>query len=366
MTPRVLFVLKYREQPYGDAGWGDSPASGAAPLSSGLYNSARFVCEMLQDAGVEADLVHVVDNNAIHREVVRFEATLVIVEAFWVVPEKFDELARACPGVQFVVRNHSEAPFLASEGIGFDWTLKYADRDNVAISCNAPRMLEETRFLVSAKRSDLSPGQITRRVPFLQNYYPLRDVTPFRPQRQRDVVDVGCFGAVRPLKNHMLQAIAAIKFAERIGKDLRFHVNAGRVEMNGAPILANLRQLFAHYDRHELVEEPWAPHEAFRRVVAGMDLVSQVSFSETFNIVAADAVSANVPVVSSPEIAWTSTASQADPTSSDEIAERMHDAYRIKAAAPGHNPNIGGLRAYNRESRAGWLDYVYQPRNECA
>lgn len=356
MQRRVLFVLKHREQPYDGAGWGDAAAPGA-PLSSGLFNSARFVCEMLQDAGVEAEIVHVVDNNAIHREVVAFGATDVVIEAFWVVPEKFDELARACPGVRFIVRNHSEAPFLASEGIGFDWSLKYAERPNVAISCNAPRMLEETRFLIGTKHPDWSATQVAAKAPFLQNYYPLRDELPVRPLRDKPVVDVGCFGAVRPLKNHIVQAIAAIKFAERLGKALRFHVNAGRVEMNGSPILANLRQLFAHYDRHELVEQPWAPHGEFRRVVASMDLVAQCSFSETFNIVAADAVAANVPVVTSAEIAWTSPACQADPTSSAEIADRMLHAFRIKAAVPTHNPNLPGLKAYNRQSRAGWLEH---------
>ncbi len=354
---RVLFVLKHRETPYGEGGWGDG-APGGPPLSSGLFNSARFVCEMLQDAGVAAHLVHVADNNAIHREIVAFRADVVVIEAFWVVPDKFDELARACPNVRFVVRNHSEAPFLANEGIGFDWTLAYTERPNVSISCNAPRMLEETRFLVSTKHPTWSWDEVCARVPLLMNYYPLPAEIPLRPARERDTLEIGCFGAIRPLKNHIAQAIAAMKVAERLGKRLRFHVNAGRVEGGAAAILANLRKLFAHFDRHELVEQPWAPHDAFKRLVTGMDLVAQCSFSETFCIVAADAAAANVPIVVSSEVPWASPAHHADPTSSDDIADRMIDALRIKAAAPTHNPNLPGLRAYDAASRKGWLAFL--------
>ena len=183
--------------------------------------------------------MHVGDNNDIHRKVVRFGATRVVIEAFWVVPEKFDELAQACPGVHFIVRIHSETRFLAGEGIGFDWTLRYVDRANVAMSCNAPRMLGETRFLVRTKRPNWSERQVEAKMPFLQNYYPLRDTLPLRPQRgEEGVVNVGCFGAVRPLKNHTEQAIAAIKFVSMIGKPLRLYINGGRIEMGGAPILS--------------------------------------------------------------------------------------------------------------------------------
>src|ERR1700758_2199491 len=105
--PKTLFVLKYRETgegPY-STNWGDGNGKF---LSSGLYNSARMVVEMLEDHGYEAKLVHVPDNNAIHREIVAFGADHVIIEAFWVVPQKFEELARVCPNVKFTIRNHSE------------------------------------------------------------------------------------------------------------------------------------------------------------------------------------------------------------------------------------------------------------------
>lgn len=356
-APRVLFVLKYREQP-GDsysAGWGDY---NGRPLHSGLFNSARMVCEMLEANGVISKLVHVTDNNAIHREIVAFGATIVIIEAYWVVPEKFDVLRKACPGVKFVVRNHSEVPFLANEGMAFDWSMRYAETPDVSISCNAPRMLNEMRFLVGANNPDLLDCDIAAKVPYLPNYYP-HDLpsSPHRPRHDGEL-HVGCFGAIRPLKNHIEQAIAALKVAEYSGRRLSFYVNAGRVEMNGSPILKNLREMFARLPGHSLVEVPWRTHTDFRALVATMDLVTQCSFSETFCIVAADAVSQGVPTVTSKEVAWSSGFAQADPTSSDDIARAMRRLLWAKRRMCAVNPSLSGLRRYSARSRDIWLRYI--------
>ena len=48
-------------------------------------------------------------------------------------------------------------------------------------------------------------------------------------------------------------------------------------------------------------------------LVAGMDVVSQISFAETFCIVAADAASQGVPLVTSDEVPWGSPLFRANP-----------------------------------------------------
>jgi hypothetical protein len=344
--PRTLFVLKYRDSDYGQpycysSSWGDSDTK--KPLSSGLFNSARMVVEMLEAQGVPVKLVHVQDNSTIHRELVNFKADVVIIEAFWVVPEKFDELFSVCPDVKFVIRNHSETPFLANEGIAFDWILKYVTKPNVIMSANAPRMYEETLHLVQHAHPEWTPEQVRAKVAYLPNYYPTENATSTPgPDNcfDTDYLNIGCFGAIRPLKNHMLQAIASLKLAARLGKKLRFHINGGRIEMQGDQILKNLRNLFKHYPQHELVEHPWMPHEAFRALIRTMDVVTQVSFSETFNIVAADAVSQGVPTVTSPEVPWGSRLFEADPTDSSDIASTMARALCVKRRFPKVNLSL--------------------------
>lgn len=64
--------------------------------------------------------------------------------------------------------------------------------------------------------------------------------------------------------------------------------------MGGPPILVNLRAILAQLPGHELVEQASMDYGTFERLVASMDVVAQASFRETFNIVAADAVSVKV------------------------------------------------------------------------
>jgi hypothetical protein len=363
--PRVLFVLKLREDTYGgvekeNGNWGDGGEDARRPLSSGLFNSARLVVSMLEEHGVPTKLVHVIDNNYIHREIVKFNADVVIIEAFWVVPEKFDELYKVCPHVKFIIRNHSETPFLSNEGIAFDWMLRYVQKPNVFMSANAPRMLEEQRFLVGLENPRWTEDMVRMKTPYLPNYYPTKDcpTTGSELSTDSEFIDIGCFGAVRPLKNTLEQAIGAMKFARRLNKRLRFHINGGRIEMGGQPILKNLSQLFEHFPQYELINHPWMDHTEFRALVASMDIVTQVSFSETFNIVAADAVTQNVLTVTSTEVPWSARILQANPTSSSDIAEAMFRAWELRRSNPTFNPSILGLSHYNKESEKAWLGYL--------
>ena len=353
MQPRVLFCLKWREQPYG-CGYGWGGENGGLPLSSGLYNSARLVAEMLRAAGYAADVVHVVDGNAIHCEIVKFDADIVVIEAFWCPPYKFDDLHRACPNVQFIVRNHSETAFLAGEGSAFGWSYEYLTKPNVVLAPNSVRMLADTRTLMRAAHPEWTRRELERRVFLLPNFYDMSQ--PANPRKGDDgYLDVGCFGAIRPLKNVLTQAVAAIHLARKIGRPLHFNINGGRVEMTGAPILKNLQAIFDNTPDAELWTHAWLPYDDFRGLIAKMDLVTQATLSETFCIVAADAVSQGVPAVMSAEIPWSSDESRADPTRSESIAKSMLAAWRRGAPAYG---DIMGLRAYNATSRRIWLDYL--------
>ncbi len=197
-----------------------------------------------------------------------------------------------------------------------------------------------------------------RRVISLPNYYPLTKRICKRIDYKKPTVDIGCFGAVRPLKNHLMQALAAVEFADEIGKKLVFHTNSGRVEGMGQPMLKNLRELFQQLSRtgHQMIEHPWCPHEDFLMLCARMDIGMQVSFSETFNIVGADLTRVGVPVVTSTELPWASEMSAASPTDSVEIVEAMRDAYKW----PRINNwlNYWGLRRHTKSVRTEWLRHL--------
>lgn len=332
---RVLFVLKRRTQAYG--------GEYAGSLSSGLANSVRFVVDMLTAQGVEAEAVEVIDNNAIDREVTRYRPTHCIIEALWVVPEKFRVLKQLHPAVRWTVRLHSEWPFLAGEGIALEWLYGYA-REGVEVSTNSKRLGPDLDRILGLKTV------------YQPNYYPV-DFTICRLPRPDDtVLRIGCFGAIRPLKNHLTQAVAAMRFADELGKRLEFHVNAGRVEGKGEAHLRNLRALFAGSDRHRLVEHPWMSHEDFIDLARDMDIGMQVSFSETFNIVAADLVNSQIPMVVSDEITFgISPAYRAKATDTDDIVRKLHRAWK-DAARDTHFLSKLRLYFWGRRAVRAWLD----------
>jgi hypothetical protein len=355
---KIQFILKYRENAYTN----ESGYCSTGMLESGLFNSARFVVDMLNDHPnlFEAEIVHVEDNNGIDREVTRFRPDIVIIEAYWVVPEKFDVLTKLHPKVKWVVRNHSKSPFLANEGIAFDWSMRYTDYPNVYVSSNAEITNDEIAQLVYNHHDDWTLAQARDRCPFLPNYYPIdklkKERTDYKPHLEE--VHIGCFGAIRPLKNHVIQALGAIKFADRLGKKLVFHINATRLENEGSnQVLKNLRMIFNGIN-HELVEHEWMPHKKFLELVGTMDFGLQVSYTETFNIVTADQISQGVPVIVSDEVDWVDGLFYADPNSSTDIADKLFVA-NIYARAQGWVlRNHDNLRKYNKKTYDRWMHEI--------
>ena len=111
MNYRVLFLTKERIDGYG--------------YYVGLINSAKLTAECLNKMGIEAKALSIRDNNCIDKEVFKYRPTHCVIEALWVVPDKFKELIKLHPSVQWFVCIHSEIPFLANEGVAIDWIYRY-------------------------------------------------------------------------------------------------------------------------------------------------------------------------------------------------------------------------------------------------
>ena len=346
---KILFITKCRSSGYGEK-------SGLEKcMSSGLFNSANLVSEMLNSVGISSEVVQVVDNNCIDREVSRVKPTHVMIEALWVVPEKFEILQKLHPTVTWVIRLHSEIPFIANEGVAMDWIIKYAKYPNVKVAPNSVRMFDDVKEIIDAH---YGVGFHKDFMMFLPNYY--QNTTTFDSLEKtstKGVINVGCFGAIRPLKNQLTQAVAAIKYAKKFNKKLKFHINTGRIENNGNNVLKNIRELFENLDKadFELVEHVWLPREEFLSLCSMMDVGLQVSYSETFNIVSADMTTVGIPIVTSPEIKWSSFLFQADPNEVNDIVSKMRAA--ILLGRIGVFLNNSGLNKYNYKARNVWFYY---------
>lgn len=333
---RVLFILKYRQKEPKEP---ENSSEKYGYLNSGVWQSAKFLCDELNEKNIaEAKCVHAIDNDFIDKLVTDYKADIVIIEAFWVVPEKFEILTQLHPNVKWIIRNHSAMPFIASEGIIIDWSLRYVDYKNVYIACNEYRTYEQFRFLVNDKQ------KTDKKVLYLPNTYPTKN---FKKRiynkdnffHEEGIVNIGCFGSVRPLKNHLMQAQAAIQFSKSMGRYLKFHINSAHIEDGGNSALHNLIDLFNHTENCELVCHDWLEHNEFLDLCSKMDIGLQVSFTETFNIVAADLTSQDVPVIGSNEISWLYDDYKTNPNDSLDITRKMIKAVSLRKSYFNFNEN---------------------------
>lgn len=330
---RVLFICKKRVNGYG--------------VSLGLVNSANFVRNFLNYFGIASKVAMVHDANQVDKVVTEYAPTHIICEALWVTPNKFKELLslKRHQNRIWINRLHSQIPFIANEGMAFEWIKELQAvkslHSNFYISCNSMEFNNDINEIFNMNSI------------YLPNIYHPTEATDRIEHRPKPdgVIDVGCFGAIRPMKNHLMQAVAAIEFANRSGLHMHFHINAGRTEQHGDQALRNLRALFSATD-HVLVEHDWMIHAEFIKVVRTMDVGMQVSFSETFNIVAADFVHNNIPLVGSHEIEWLSPLFKADPNSSQDIVRVLDRAF---SSIMSHYLNRLGLWNHNRKAKSVWL-----------
>jgi glycosyltransferase involved in cell wall biosynthesis len=332
----ILFILKKNET-YG--------FKTMTKRSSGLWNSTRFIVESLLNRNIRAEIVEVIDNNCIDRVVTQARPKIVIIEALWVVPEKFDVLKRLHPNVSWYVHMHSGLAFLAQEGIATEWLKAYSHR-HIGIIANSLETYNAFRIFTNEDHLDL-----------LYNVYIPHGMTaPKRFDDQCNVIDVGCFGAVRPLKNQLIQALAAIDYAVENDFFLCFHINGTRKEVGGEPVYKNIKKLFDGLRFAELIEHPWYEPEDFHSLLRGMiDISLQVSLSETFNVVTADALTCGVPVVVSDQVSWTSKYSQADTDSILDITKKMAKALAKPCLT---KVNQGKLIDFSNDAQDMWASFV--------
>ena len=92
----VLFILKRREDYQAEL-------HSHIGLSTGLYNSASFVNDMLNDLGIDSELELAIDNNCIDSLVTKHRPDYCIIEALWVVPSKIKLLQSMYPNIKWII-----------------------------------------------------------------------------------------------------------------------------------------------------------------------------------------------------------------------------------------------------------------------
>lgn len=333
---KFLFIIKERS------------VYGTKTKAYGLFNSCQFICNKLKKHNIEANVVQVIDNNCIDKYVTQYSPTHCFIEALWAVPSKFEVLAKLHPNVKWIIRLHSMIPFLSSEGMAFEWLNDYINLRkkgiNISISCNNEKLYEDLKQLYDEG------------VSYTPNIYePEIPPTKQDVNKKDDTIDIGCFGALRVLKNHTQQALWAIEFANKIEKKLNFHVNISEHEQReSGPVLRNLRAIFKNTN-HTLIEHPWYDHSDFLQIVKKMDLGMQISFTETFNVTAADFVYCEIPIVVSKEIKFVHPNCSVNPTNEKQVDSAMKYAFYDRKIV---KENKELLDEHNRCAYNSWLKFI--------
>ena len=353
MKNEILFLLK-KSGIYG--------AESSGVSRSGLLNSANITANELEAHRVAHTKVTVViDGNSIDRELFLDRPNICVLEAIWATPEKIAELAKLHPKVKFIVRVHSEVPFLSNEGSAVGYLKQYYSIPNTFIAFNSKMTADDFKKLLGPRVLYL-PNVYTE-VPTVNRLTLTAQGIQYLAKVGRpanisgNIVHIGCFGAIRPMKNQLIQAMAAIHFADKHNLKLYFHINASRIEQKGESVLKNIRSLFEN-SKHELVEHGWLRRDEFLELVKSMNINMQVSLNESFNIVTADSLLGGVPVVASSSISWLPYVVQANTESTESIVNKLEQAVVFKRFFL--NLSRHHLQEYNEESLVVWRKTLKQ------
>jgi hypothetical protein len=274
------------------------------------------------------------------------------VEALWITGDKLKELLaiKRYKDIKWIIRVHSDIGFLAAETMATKYINDYLElnNDNLFVSMNNDSF-----------NASISEAMQTEFV-YLPNVITIDDSKIDTKKQLKNHIDVACFGSLRILKNQCYQALCAMEMATRLNKKLKFHitVDIGMSESNNRfPVLKNLEEIFKN-SNHELVKHTWLENDKFQLLIKEMDLGMQLSYTESFNIVTADFVNANVPIVVSEAIKWMPCISKTSTTNYEKTIKKMIKIYKWRKCWLLLKWQKINLKKYNELAKLEWYKFM--------
>ncbi len=344
---RILFILKERFY------------NNVHVKSYGLINSSLHIVHYLHAIGIETKVVTVIDANGIDKEVHDYKPDMVIIEALWVPGEKMKELIeiKRYKHIKWVVRIHSDAGFLSAE----TFALKYVN-DYIALKKHnltiAPNNKEFTEYLSNAIQYNFK---------YLPNIVKIKQHEDSCCERDNSsIIHIGCFGALRILKNQLFQALCAIKAADALDKKLFFHITVDahshgyedeqKTKLN--PVLKNLEELFKN-GPHVLVKHEWKENDDFQHLIRKMDLGLQLSYTESFNIVTADFINNDRMIIVGEAIDWMPCVFKTSTIDYDEATKKIINIYHRRHSDRLKRKMRNSLKEFNEKAKIIWYDFIF-------
>lgn len=283
----------------------------------GLNVSTMLMHLELVRRGFNSSYTGVIDDNDIDRVIYFLKPTHLILNAFWYRPEKIELLCNKYKEVKFFLRCHSKLNFLAMEGNGIKRLLEYISLSenykNVFVASNSYEMVKDVQQVFD-KHITWIPNLYFMHKPINYNLWTKNSKAPLK---------IGIFCAMRPFKNIITQAGAAVSIGEKLNVPVEIHIITGREEMGGHTVVNSLKQMFdgISKEKAKIIEYPWLCHNDFLELISKMHIGLQVTYTESFNIIAADFLSQNKPVMVSPSVAYLPNWIGLNPDNLENIAD---------------------------------------------
>lgn len=321
----------------------------------GLGVTALNTAKYLRAMGIYTDVWGVTDVAGLKAKLTEAETvprnmqqvTHVVISAPWLAAADLQDIAILNPHIVFACASHSNVAFLAADPNAFKLVRQYTHVErstpNFHLAGNSSRLATWVAGSYSVP---------CWTIPNL--YYLDGSVTPNREMYSGGTLRIGCFGAMRILKNILTAGAAALQIGNEMRVNVEFWVSAGRNE-GAQGTLQSLREMVDGLYSIQIVERPWQEWSQFVQTIGHMHLLVQPSFTETFNVVTADGIARGVPSVVSTAINWAPAAWKADSDDPSAIAavgqQLLHNP---KAPTDGLN----ALTAYNTAAFTEWQKFL--------
>jgi hypothetical protein len=336
---RVLFLLKRRD-----------PADTGSD-SAGLFAGASLSSDMLIANRIDSRVSVLQDSSSIEQEIIKYDPTHILIENLWAEPEVIAGLQSRYPHISFLIRLHGDIVDITANDHAMSWISSY----DTTIAVANPVLLRELRKLLRFELQWTKKQAETRVISLPVSYS--QSLPKLTLDKDKSILDIGCFGTLEPHGNHLVQAAAALELAVKQKTQLHFHVQQTQGAGSDDPTLLNLQRIFdgTMHDGHLLIVHPWAPRSSWLDMCAQMDIGMQATHSSLGDQLAADLIVTGVPIVHS-YLPWGGSLWRADPDDSHDIATKLSLAQELRwINVVWHQFK---LRLHNLRTRRAWLAYL--------
>lgn len=319
----------------------------------GLNVAGFATAQVLRDHGVECTVIPVRHNVDLVTGIYVYNnshdkpLTHVVISAPWLSVYDLKAILTHFPNIEFAVLSHSNVGFLQADPDGVELLRHYLrltrEHENFSVGANSDRLFQ---WMKQSMEGDLV---------LLPNLYPDTKIQPEKHWHNTSPIRIGAFGAVRPEKNFMTAAAAAVLIQKLLKINVELHMSAGG-EGGGERTQRAISQLIAGDKNVSLVLHNWCLWPDFIQLVGQMDLLLQPSYTESFNMVTADGILMGVPSVVSPAIDWAPYSWMADSDNATEIAKKGVELLRSGNNGEGKK----ALILHNLQAWQQWQSYLTQ------